>query len=109
MSETKLNVNQINSPIVVNATSTTLEVVANTVYKYSSAINSLTISSVEVSDYESVIYFTTGAGTNGVVSFTDTSNLSWGGGSTPTLEPNTKYCIAICNGYAEIDNFGTVS
>ena len=78
----------------------------NTIYKWTSAITSLEIDSCEVSDYETVLYFTTG----NTITFTDNSGLKWGGdGSAPSLEINTIYCISIRNGLAEYDTFGTVS
>lgn len=88
-------------------TSTNMALKRNSIYKWTTALTSLSFASVEVSDLETVLYFTTG----GTISFTDSSNLKWGGdGSAPTtLEPNTRYCISIRNGLAEIDTFGTVS
>lgn len=106
MAETKINPNQIDKPVVTNGDNTGLVVKANMIYKfdYSTPLTTLTITSVEVSDYESIIYFATGNS----ISFTDNSSLKWGGdGSAPALESNTIYCIAICNGLAEIDTFGT--
>lgn len=97
----------VSAPTVVNdGDNTGLVIEANKIYKFATALTTLTITSAEVSDYESRIYFTTG----GMIAFTDNSSLKWGGdGSAPTLEANTIYCIAICNGLAEIDTFGTVS
>lgn len=93
--------------IVTNPSASGLAVEGNTIYKFGTALTSLTISSVETSDYESIIYFTTGAGT---IQFTAPNTLRWGGGNEqPILEPNTVYCIAIRNGLAEIDNFGSAS
>ena len=93
--------------IVTDGDNTGLAVEGNTIYKFGTALTSLTISSVETSDYESIIYFTTGAGT---ISLSAPNTLRWGGGNEqPTLEPNTVYCIAIRNGLAEIDNFGTTA
>ncbi len=93
--------------IVTNPSASGLAVEGNTIYKFGTALTSLTISSVETSDYESIIYFTTGAGT---IQFTAPNTVRWGGGNEqPTLEPNTVYCIAIRNGLAEIDNFGSAS
>ena len=93
--------------IVTNPSASGLAVEGNTIYKFGTALASLTISSVETSDYESIIYFTTGAGT---IQFTAPNTLRWGGGNEqPQLEPNTVYCIAIRNGLAEIDNFGSAS
>lgn len=91
-------------PTVTTLTSTTyiLSVAENTIYKFSNAITSLTISSITVSDLESLIYFTTGSS----ITFVDSSTLKWGGGSIPSLETNTTYCIAIKNGLAELDSFG---
>ena len=93
--------------IVIDGDATGLAVAGNTIYKFGTALTSLTISSVETSDLESVLYFTTGAGT---IQFTAPNTLKWGGGNEqPTLEANTVYCIAIRNGLAEIDNFGSAS
>lgn len=93
--------------IVTNGDNTGLAVAGNTIYKFGTVLTSLTISSVEISDYESIIHFTTGAGT---IQFTAPNTLRWGGGNEmPQLEPNTVYCIAIRNGLAEIDNFGSAS
>ena len=93
--------------IVTDGDATGLAVEGNTIYKFGTALTSLTISSVETSDYESIIYFSTGAGT---ISLSAPNTLRWGGGNEqPTLEPNTVYCIAIRNGLAEIDNFGSAS
>ena len=91
-------------PTVTTLTNTTytLTVAENTIYKFSNAVTSLTISSITVSDLESLIYFTTGSS----ITFVDNSTLKWGGGSIPSLDANTIYCIAIKNGHAEIDKFG---
>ncbi len=91
-------------PTVTTLTNTTytLSVAENTIYEFSNAITSLTISSVVKSYLESFIYFTTGSS----ITFVDNSTLKWGGGSIPSLEANTTYCIAIKNGLAEIDKFG---
>lgn len=91
-------------PTVTTLTNTTytLSVAENTIYEFSNAITSLTISSVVKSYLESFIYFTTGSS----IAFTDNSTLKWGGGSIPSLEANTTYCIAIKNGLAELDKFG---
>lgn len=93
--------------ILTDQTSTSMALAGNTIYKWTSALTSLSFASVEVSDLETVLYFTTG----GTISFTDSSSLKWGGdGSAPSgLEINTRYCISIRNGLAEIDTFGTVS
>lgn len=93
--------------IVTNPSASGLAVEGNTIYKFGTALTSLTISSVETSDYESIIYFATGAGT---ISLSAPNTLRWGGGNEqPSLEPNTVYCIAIRNGLAEIDTFGTTA
>ena len=91
-------------PTVTTLTNTTysLTVAENTIYKFSNAVTSLTISSITVSDLESLIYFTTGSS----ITFVDNSTLKWGGGSIPSLDTSTNYCIAIKNGYAELDKFG---
>lgn len=93
--------------ITITGATPTITISANKTYSFDTAITSLTISDVEVSALESVLYFTTGAGT---IQFSAPNTLRWGGGNEqPTLEPNTVYCIAIRNGLAEIDNFGSAS
>ena len=92
--------------IVTNPSASGLAVEGNTIYKFGTALTSLTISSVETSDYESIIYFSTGAGT---ITLSVPNTLRWGGGSAPELEANTVYCIVVRNGLAEFDNFGTAS
>lgn len=93
--------------VVTDATSTSMALKANTIYKWTAPISSLTITSAEVSDLETRLYFTT----DSPITFSDSSSLKWGGdGSAPSgLEANTVYCIAICNGLAEIDTFGSAS
>ncbi len=92
--------------ILTDETPTSMALAGNTIYKWTSALTSLSFASAEVSDLETVLYFTTG----GTITFTDSSSLKWGGdGSAPSLEANTIYCISIRNGLAEIDTFGTVS
>ena len=93
--------------VLTDETSTSMALAGNTIYKWTNALTSLSFASVEVSDLETVLYFTTG----GTITFTDSSSLKWGGdGSAPSgLEINTIYCISIRNGLAEIDTFGTVS
>lgn len=96
-----------NPTVVTDADNTNLEVAGGTAYKFTSPLSVLKIKSVATSDKESIIYFTTDSSS---ISFTDDSNVRWGGGNyKPSLELNTVYCIAIRNGLAEIDNFGTVS
>ena len=106
--ETDLEKYSIKPTVITDEDNTGLVIQANKIYKFATALTTLTITSAEVSDYESRIYFTTGSG---MITFTDYSSLKWGGdGSAPSgLEANTRYCIAICNGLAEIDTFGTVS
>lgn len=107
VNNTITNLNAVIPPqVVTNGDATNLQVVANTIYKfdYASPLTSLTLSSIEISDSESMVCFATGLET---ITFIDNSNVRWGGGgTTPTLEPNTRYCIAIWNGMAEIDNYG---
>ena len=91
--------------VVTDGDNTSLDVKAGTIYDFG-VIDTLVLTSIETSYNESVIYFTT----DSTITFTDNSGLKWGGdGSAPSLEANTIYCIAICNGLAEIDTFGTVS
>lgn len=89
--------------IITDDDNTGLAIAANTIYKFTNALTVLTLSSAATSDYESVIYFSTGSS----ITFTDNSSLKWSGGTAPSLEVNTIYCIAIRNGLAEIDSFGT--
>ena len=93
--------------ILTDQPTTDMALKGNTIYKWTAPISSLTISSAEVSDLETRLYFTTGS----PITFSDSSSLKWGGdGSAPAgLEANTIYCIAICNGLAEIDTFGSAS
>jgi len=91
---------------IVDADTTGIALKANTIYSFTSALSSLTISSYEVSPLETVIHFTTG---NTTPSLSVPNTLKWGGGEAPELEANTVYCIAIRNGLAEIDSFGTAS
>lgn len=92
--------------VLTDETSTSMALAGNTIYKWTNALTELDIDSCEVSDYETVLYFTTGNS----ITFTVDSSIKWGGGNEqPTLEPNTVYCIAIRNGLAEIDNFGTTA
>ena len=91
--------------VVTDANNTNLKIAGNTIYDFGDTpITNLTIISAEKSYQESVIYFTTGTGT---IIFSVPNTLKWGGGSAPTgLDESTTYCIVICNGLAEIDNFG---
>lgn len=96
----------LNPTVLTDETSTSMALAGNTIYKWTTALTSLSFASAEVSDLETRLYFTTGNS----ISFTDSSSLKWGGdGTAPSLEANTRYCIAICNGLAEIDNFGSAS
>lgn len=89
---------------VVDADNTDLEIESNTIYRFTSKLTTLTLTSIETSDYESVIYFNTGSS----ITFVDNSGVKWcGDGSIPSLYTNTYYCIAIRNGLAEIDSFGS--
>ena len=105
--KTSSDLNLVSAPTVLtDETSTSMALAGNTIYKWTNALTSLSFASAEVSDLETVLYFTTG----GTISFTDSSSLKWGGdGTAPSLEANTIYCISIRNGLAEIDTFGTVS
>ena len=96
----------IKPTVLTDETATSMALAGNTIYKWTSTLTSLSFASVEVSDLETVLYFTTG----GTIQFQDSSSLKWGGdGTAPSLEINTRYCISIRNGLAEIDTFGTVS
>lgn len=91
--------------IIIDGDNTDLNVKGGEVYKFG-VIDELVLTTVATSDTESVIYFTT----DSTITFTDNSGVRWGGGNEqPQLEPNTVYCIAIRNGLAEIDNFGTTA
>lgn len=108
--KTSANLGLVPAPtIVTDGNASGLAVAGNRIYDFmgGSALTSLTISSVENSYYESYIIFKTGTGT---ISLATPNTLRWGGGNEqPQLEPNTVYCIAIRNGLAEIDNFGTTA
>ena len=92
--------------VLTDQTATSMALAGNTIYKWTSALTSLSFASAEVSDLETVLYFTTG----GTIQFQDSSSLKWGGdGTAPSLEANTIYCISIRNGLAEIDTFGTTA
>lgn len=91
--------------VVSGADNTDLDLKGGAIYKFGT-IDTLTLSSAEISDSETIIYFTT----DSTITFTDTSGVRWGGGNEqPQLEANTVYCIAIRNGLAEIDSFGSAS
>ena len=91
--------------VVSGADNTNLDLKGGAIYKFG-VIDELVLSSAEISDSETIIYFTT----DSTITFTDNSGVRWGGGNEqPTLEPNTVFCIAIRNGLAEIDNFGTTA
>ena len=95
-------VNNNTVTVVTDADNTDLAIQANRIYKFTNALSTLTLTSAEVSDYESMVYFDTSSS----ITFTDNSTLKWGGGSIPSLDTNTTYCIAIKNGLAELDKFG---
>lgn len=81
---------------VVNKTVTTdsLALASNTVYKYSNALTSLTITAIPADTYETEIQFTTDAG------FTFTDNVltnKWIGGA-PAFEDSKSYVIVVKNG-----------
>lgn len=88
--------------VITDGDNTGLVIQANKIYEFTNSLTTLTLTSAEVSNLETMIYFTTGNS----ISFTDNSSLKWGGGSIPSLDTNTTYCIAIKNGLAEIDKFG---
>lgn len=91
--------------VVSGADNTDLNLKGGAIYKFG-VIDTLTLSSAEISYSETIIYFTTDSS----IAFTDNSGVRWGGGNEqPTLEANTVYCIAIRNGLAEIDSFGSAS
>lgn len=101
---TEFNAKENKPTILTDQSSTNMALAGNTIYKWTNAITTLTIASAEVSDNETLLYFTAGAS----ITFTDSSNIKWGGdGTAPALEINTRYCIAIKNGFAEFDTFGT--
>lgn len=81
---------------VVNKTVTTdsLALASNTVYKYSNALTSLTITAIPADTYETEIQFTTDTG------FTFTDNVltnKWIGGA-PAFEDSKSYVIVVKNG-----------
>lgn len=90
---------------VVNKSVTTdsLALASNTVYKYSNALTSLTITSIPSDTYEVELQFTTDS------SFTFTATPlanKWIGVASPTFDANTSYVIAIKNGYAVLGKVG---
>ncbi len=88
--------------VVSGADNTDLDLKGGAIYKFG-VIDELVLSSAEISDSETIIYFTT----DSTITFTDNSGVRWGGGNEqPQLEADTVYCISIRNGLAEIDNFG---
>ena len=79
-----------------SSTTATLELAANKLYTFATALTALTISSIPVGTYETEIQFTTDA----TFTFTATGlQGKWIGGA-PTFEPNKSYVIAIKNGLA---------
>lgn len=81
--------------IVSDDTSTDItltEAKANTIYKYGTLTN-LTITAVEQSDEEIIIYFTAGA----TITATLPNTLQWVNDNPFAPEANTKYVISIVN------------
>ena len=81
------------SPIRDTGSSSSISVKENTVY-IRGALPSLTLSAIETSDRESVIYFTTSASTNFSLSLpTGTKYIG-----DLSFSPSTQYVISILNG-----------
>lgn len=81
--------------IVSDDTSTSISLTqakANTIYKYGTLTN-LTITAVEQSDEEIIIYFTAGA----TITATLPNTLQWVNDNPFAPEANTKYVISIVN------------
>ena len=81
--------------IVSDSTSTSISLTqakANTIYKYGTLTN-LTITTVEQSDEEIIIYFTAGA----TITATLPNTLQWVNDNPFAPEANTKYVISIVN------------
>lgn len=99
---TKVNGVSVVSDLV--STTATLTVAGNTIYKLGT-LTALTLSTVETSDLESIIYFTSDAST---ASLTDSAlSGKWVGMSgSPTLALDTEYVISICNGIGVIGKVG---
>ena len=69
--------------VVSGADNTNLDLKGGAIYKFG-VIDELVLSSAEVSDSETIIYFTT----DSTITFTDNSGVRWGGGNEqPQLEP----------------------
>ena len=78
-------------------TTATLELAPNTLYTFTNALTSLTITSIPSGTYETEIQFTTDTG----FTFTDNALTNkWLGVDAPTFEDGSSYVIAIKNGYA---------
>lgn len=97
---------QPNRPIVVTdlvSTTKALDVAENTIYKLGT-LTALTLTTVETSDLESIIYFTTDTS----ISFTDSAlSGKWiGMAGSPTLAVSTEYVISICNGIGVVAKVG---
>lgn len=86
-----------------SSTTATLALEANKVYTFATALTALTISSIPSGTYETEIQFTT----DSTFTFTASGLANrWIGISTPSFEANTKYIIAIKNGYAVLGKVG---
>ena len=86
----------VKKPTIVDDTTSTditlTEAKANTIYKYGTLTN-LTITAVEQSDEEIIIYFTAGA----TITATLPNTLQWVNDNPFAPEANTKYVISIVN------------
>jgi hypothetical protein len=86
-----------------SSTTATLELDANKLYVFETALTALTISSIPSGTYETEIQFTTDTG----FTFTDNALTNkWLGVDAPTFEANKTYIIAIKNGYAVLGKVG---
>lgn len=92
--------NKLDKPTIVNDDTSTAPTIgmlnSNTIYNYSLALTSLTITNYEVSHISSSIWFTAGAG----FSLTFTNPILGWIPEAPTFEDGAKYVLTINNGYA---------
>ena len=86
-----------------SSTTATLDLDANKLYTFATALTALTISSIPAGTYETEIQFTTDA----TFTFTATPLANkWIGVDSPTFDASTSYIISIKNGYAVLGKVG---
>lgn len=88
--------------VITDADTTNLPLLGNTIYKWTTTLSFINLSSAEISNYETALYFTTGSS----ITFLDNSSLRWVNGVIPSLDVDTVYRITIKNGLAKLENFG---